>query len=509
MKFVCSLGVALSFILASLASAQINYLTQSRIVTNNGPTLTAPDFGPFSAALGSSFDSDWAQQTSTLSAQILSANMYCVDNGDALRTQGRGAAIFKGSTFTVTFSVPADTRFGLTATVDKGSMSLVGPGVSIGVSSGTITQFGTLKAGQTYTCDAIVSTSGVGLNKHTCNFQVWLSSDVATSFFYQGTLGESGQAISSPADMQFALFRTSDSTVNMGPEIDANAVQVHNGVFTQELDFGDVFDGSDRWLEIRVRHPAGSGAFTTISPRAKIASVPHSVRARLANDALKLNGQQAAFYQDAGNLNAGTLPDARLSANVARTNATATFVGPEVVAPASVGTWISNGSIQLVANNGTVPSIDFSRTPFVDYHARIGMASSNTLSLTANTIQVNGTFMNNSDARDKHDVRDIADPMGLIDQLRGVRYRWNDRSINGGHLPPGEQVGFLAQDVERVLPELVATGDDGTKAVSYVGIVPLLTEGMKVQQNQIEKLKAENAVLRERLERIEKRMDGK
>ncbi len=136
-----------------------------------------------------------------------------------------------------------------------------------------------------------------------------------------------------------------------------------------------------------------------------------------------------------------------------------------------------------------------------------------TLNLSGTNVKVIGNFINASDARDKREVRAIDSPMTLVEQLKGVRYRWNERGNDGGVLPAGEQIGFLAQDVEKVLPELVATGSDGRKGVSYVSIVPLLTEAVKEQARSVAALRAENEakqkeidVLRARLDAIEARL---
>lgn len=152
------------------------------------------------------------------------------------------------------------------------------------------------------------------------------------------------------------------------------------------------------------------------------------------------------------------------------------------------------------------------------------------LNLSATNVRVVGNFINNSDARDKRDVRGIDDALTIVEQLRGVRYRWNECSIGGEALPTGEQLGFLAQDVEHVLPEAVATSDDGRKGVSYVSLVPVLVEAIKQQQArfdaalaerdaelaalraekdaQIAERRAENAELNVRLERLEKALEA-
>ncbi|MGH7244848.1 MAG: tail fiber domain-containing protein [Phycisphaerales bacterium] len=144
--------------------------------------------------------------------------------------------------------------------------------------------------------------------------------------------------------------------------------------------------------------------------------------------------------------------------------------------------------------------------------------SGGTLALVGTNVQVFGNFINTSDARDKKNVREIGDALSLVEKLRGVRFEWNMAGDQGMLLPKGEQIGFLAQEVDGVLPELVAEGSDGHKGVSYVSLVPLLTEAIKQQQAQregdrkeLERLGAANQAkqneideLRARLERLEK-----
>lgn len=105
--------------------------------------------------------------------------------------------------------------------------------------------------------------------------------------------------------------------------------------------------------------------------------------------------------------------------------------------------------------------------------------SGGTLNLMGSNVQVTGNFINSSDAQFQRSVREMSDPLALVDQLHGVDYRWDDCLPDGTRLPEGEQLGFLAQEVEKVLPELVKTDGEGKKGVSYISIVPLLTEAMK------------------------------
>jgi hypothetical protein len=77
--------------------------------------------------------------------------------------------------------------------------------------------------------------------------------------------------------------------------------------------------------------------------------------------------------------------------------------------------------------------------------------------------------------------------------LRGVRYEWNALGVQHGGKAGAPQVGLLAQEVERIYPELVSTDAQGYKAVNYAQLTPVLIEALKEQQQQIEALKLQVA----------------
>jgi hypothetical protein len=93
------------------------------------------------------------------------------------------------------------------------------------------------------------------------------------AFTYQGRLADNGAPANSSYDFEFKLFDSADfvTGTQQGPTINLPSVQVANGVFTVQLDFGaGVFDGSARFLEISLR-PAGSpDSYTMLSPRQPI-----------------------------------------------------------------------------------------------------------------------------------------------------------------------------------------------------------------------------------------------
>lgn len=106
-----------------------------------------------------------------------------------------------------------------------------------------------------------------------------------TAFSYQSKLTDSGNPANGSYDMQFKLFDSTDFVTGnqVGMTITSLAVQVTDGAFTVQLDFGaGVYNGSPRFLEIGIR-PAGSpGPFTVLAPRQPLTSTPYAIRSATA-----------------------------------------------------------------------------------------------------------------------------------------------------------------------------------------------------------------------------------
>ena len=91
-----------------------------------------------------------------------------------------------------------------------------------------------------------------------------------------------------------------------------------------------------------------------------------------------------------------------------------------------------------------------------------------------------------SDKRYKDNLQAITNPIDKVKSLTGYTFTWNDKhkQFNGNN-----DIGVVAQEVEKILPEIVDTRDDGYKAVKYEKMVALLIEAVKDQQTQIDDLK--------------------
>ena len=115
-------------------------------------------------------------------------------------------------------------------------------------------------------------------------------------------------------------------------------------------------------------------------------------------------------------------------------------------------------------------------------------------------LEVNGVvkalgFSNTSDARLKRNVSEIEDALGLVSRLRGVRYVWDASADPERRFESGRRLGFLAQEVKAVLPEVVREDASGYLSVGYQEVVPVLVEAIKQQQAEIDALKARLARL--------------
>ncbi len=125
-----------------------------------------------------------------------------------------------------------------------------------------------------------------------------------------------------------------------------------------------------------------------------------------------------------------------------------------------------------------------------------GDSSHNALSLQ---FFVNGSaggttaWTNVSDRKFKTNIHPIEKPLEKIMQLNGVNFNWINKSWGDK-----SQIGFIAQDVEKVLPEVVTKNGDNY-GMQYAPIAALLVEGMKAQQKKIDELEKEIKELKEML----------
>ena len=110
-------------------------------------------------------------------------------------------------------------------------------------------------------------------------------------------------------------------------------------------------------------------------------------------------------------------------------------------------------------------------------------------------LQVNGDIIANSiagssDLRYKTNIRPVENALHTVKSLRGVYFNWNQKEFPTKDFSDKTELGFIAQEVEKVLPEVVIKDNtpEQFRSVKYDKVVALLVEAIKEQQKQIDSL---------------------
>lgn len=156
---------------------------------------------------------------------------------------------------------------------------------------------------------------------------------------------------------------------------------------------------------------------------------------------------------------------------------TATTTGSVTVSAAATGATVTptttNATFYVVGTtltSGTMSTASISQTSPVSYNASTGALSA-------------VSHVSSSDERLKQDIETIQNALEKLEALRGVSYLRNGKF----------EIGVIAQEVERVVPEVVITDESkyGYKSVSYGNLVGLLIEAVKELSAEVKKLKGE------------------
>jgi len=102
----------------------------------------------------------------------------------------------------------------------------------------------------------------------------------------------------------------------------------------------------------------------------------------------------------------------------------------------------------------------------------------------ANDLYVTGSIYNSSDLKLKNDIKTInLDKTKELFNLNPVTFSFKSDLQKKIHF------GFIAQEIEKIYPELVGNNNLGYKSINYTEMIPLLLAKMKIMQNEIDELK--------------------
>jgi len=283
----------------------------------------------------------------------------------------------------------------------------------------------------------------------------------STAFTYQGELRDAGIPVNGTYDLRFRLFDALTGGAQVVPTLCVDNTLAVGGRLAASLDFGSQFAGQKRFLEVEVRRDAGlscvnPAAFVILGPRQELSPAPNALFAVAAatatsattagsatiavtaTNATQFNGQPAAFYTNAANLN-GTLPTGSLvgtyGGSLALTNPANSFSG--------------SGASLTNVNAATLDGLD--STAFLQVAGPFLLSGSSTGAMLSGQ---NASSATDATRRDRHHRRHLRRTLREC-QPRGVRrLRLGDRHL-------GEQPRRLWRHVERHRRRCDGRGEHG------------------------------------------------
>jgi hypothetical protein len=190
-----------------------------------------------------------------------------------------------------------------------------------------------------------------------------------------------------------------------------------------------------------------------------------------------------------------------------------TIVGTTITATGNVS---HNGGTYTFNEAGAdldfrVETDDGVNTLFVDGgEDRVGIGT-NTPGYTLDVqggLNYSGSLTTVSDRRFKKNITPITSALEKLSKLNPVNYDFRIDEFKERGFSDEKQWGFIAQELEKVMPELVHEDDNGYQSLIYTGVIPLLTKAMQEQQTEMDKQQKEIDQLKAQLQSIMKMLDN-
>ncbi|HEY3413387.1 MAG TPA: tail fiber domain-containing protein [Armatimonadota bacterium] len=271
---------------------------------------------------------------------------------------------------------------------------------------------------------------------------------------------------------KLVLYRAADGISTVGMGVQGNLLQVHSDTNVSDIAFG--YGSSDNLTEtVRFSHLGRVGIGTTAPAFPLDIASPGQAVIRMQS--------AATGYGSVIELRNNSAPQTMIGAINFPHNTDGTI-----------------GQIAYLSGHQMVFTIKSLEAMRITDYGRVGINQAVPMYMldvggsinASSSVRAAGVLLT-SDARYKQHVSTLDGALDKVLALRGVAFDWNRQAWPKKDFPEGRQVGFVAQEVEKVLPEVVSAGADGYKGVAYQNIVPVLVEAIKSQQKQIDEMKAQ------------------
>ena len=250
--------------------------------------------------------------------------------------------------------------------------------------------------------------------------------------------------------------------------ISAGSLRARNGYLYLGASDYDAVRGNDSWLRLN-----GAGSFTSGVYTPGVLRADGNVTTPILYDQ-----NNTGYYVD---------PNGTSSMNVAN------FAGAVAASQFSVGSAIHTGN-QFYCNTSATCHLNYSgtgqtalgnSTGGIYAYGNVGIKTA----VSAYYLDVGGavratTYATGSDIRLKENIHTVTKALDTIKALRGVTFRWKDYNLYPN------SIGFIAQEVETILPQVVQTSANGYKSVNYDAIIPIAVTAIQEQQTQITSLQS-------------------
>ena len=265
------------------------------------------------------------------------------------------------------------------------------------------------------------------------------------------------------------------------PTITVNAKGLITGVTTTAVN-----PANDGTLTLAVSGTGLSGSASFTANQSGASSFTVTSNATNANTASTIVARDASGNFSAGTITASLTGTATSTTNIPNltgaitSNNTTTSLGSFTSAQLATALTDETGSGANVF--ATSPTLV---TPVLGAATATSIVVGSGVTINASGINVTGVitatnFNSTSDISLKDNIQTIVNPLDKIIKLNGVTFNWKENQK--------PSIGVIAQELEKVLPELVTQGN--IKTVNYNGIIGVLIEAVKEQQKQIEELKS-------------------